>query len=193
MERVCVFCGSSVGADPAFLEAARDLGAALAGKGLTLVYGGAKVGLMGAVADAALDGGGRAIGVMPAFLTAKEIAHDGLTQLYVTHSMHERKAMMADLADAFVALPGGMGTWEELLEIVTWAQLGQHHKPIVVYDVAGYYDPLFSLIERSVQAEFVRPEHAAVAVRAMSVEEVLALLHEPPPPPLAKWLGRDET
>jgi uncharacterized protein (TIGR00730 family) len=193
VERVCVFCGSNVGGDPAYLELARQLGAMFASKGITLVYGGGKVGLMGAVADAVLEAGGRAIGVIPEALKAKEIAHTSLTQLYVTRSMHERKAMMAELADAFVAMPGGMGTWEELFEILTWAQLGQHHKPVVVLDVNGYYDPLFALVERGVDAHFVRQEHAALALRARTVDDVLALLQEPPPPPLPKWLDRDQT
>lgn len=193
MERVCVFCGSNVGGDPAYLDLARQLGATFASKGITLVYGGGRVGLMGAVADAVLDAGGRAIGVIPEALESKEIAHTGLTQLYVTRSMHERKAMMAELADAFVALPGGMGTWEELFEILTWAQLGQHHKAVVVLDVNGYYDPLFALLDRGVDARFVRPEHARLALRARTVDDVLALLLEPPPAPLPKWLDRDET
>jgi uncharacterized protein (TIGR00730 family) len=193
VERVCVFCGSNVGNDPEFAVAAVELGVALATRDLALVYGGGRVGLMGTLADAVLSSGGTAIGVIPEALEAKEIAHNGLTELHVTGSMHERKAMMADLADAFVALPGGMGTWEELLEILTWAQLGVHVKPVVVLDVGGFYAPLFALIDAAVAAGFVRPEHASLAHRATSVDAVLELLAAPPPPPLPKWIDRDET
>ena len=142
MRAVCVFCGSSTGEDPAYAEAARDLGRLIAGNGLTLVYGGGHVGLMGVVADAALDAGGEVIGVMPKALVDREISHTSLTKLHVVHSMHERKAMMSELSDAFVALPGGNGTLEEFFEVLTWAQLGEHGKPCGLLNVAGYYDPI---------------------------------------------------
>src|SRR6516165_7688223 len=142
MKRVCVFCGSSPGANPSYLAMARALGRELAGRGLGLVYGGASVGLMGAVADGALSGGGEVVGVIPGALEAKELAHRGLSCLEVVASMHERKARMAELADGFIALPGGMGTLEEMAEILTWAQLGLHRKACALLDVDGYWEPL---------------------------------------------------
>jgi uncharacterized protein (TIGR00730 family) len=193
MQRVCVFCASNAGNDERFATAARSLGAEISARGLTLVYGGGKVGLMGVLADAVLEGGGRVVGVIPEALERKEIAHDGLTELFVTRSMHERKAMMADLADGFVALPGGLGTWEEVLEILTWAQLGEHHKPVVIFDVGGFYEPLFALVERAVETGLMRREHAALANRADSAGAALDVLLSPPPPPLPKWIDRDET
>jgi uncharacterized protein (TIGR00730 family) len=193
VQRVCVFCASNVGNEPRFAEAARELGTTLAERSLTLVYGGGNVGLMGVLADAALAAGGRVVGVIPEALQRKEIAHEGLTELYVTGSMHERKAMMAELADGFVALPGGLGTWEEVLEILTWAQLGEHHKPVVLFDVNGFYEPLFELVEQAVKVGLMRAEHAALANRATSSDEALAVLLSPPPPPLPKWIDRDQT
>ena len=159
MARLCVFCGSSPGTDPRYLEAARDMGRALARRGLGLVYGGGSVGLMGAVADAALAAGGEAIGVIPRVLQIRELAHRSLTTLHVVGSMHERKALMAELSDGFVALPGGMGTLEELSEVLTWAQLGIHARPIGLLDVAGYYQPLADFFDRAVGAGFLRPAH----------------------------------
>jgi len=162
MKRICVFCGSSPGHDPRYLEAARDMGRVLAGRGLGLVYGGGSVGLMGAVADAALAAGGEVIGVIPQVLQIRELAHRGLTTLHVVGSMHERKALMAELSDGFVALPGGMGTLEELSEVLTWAQLGLHARPIGLLDVAGYYRPLAEFFDRAVGAGFLRPAHRAL-------------------------------
>jgi uncharacterized protein (TIGR00730 family) len=159
MRRVCVFCGSSPGANPAYLEAARAMGRALAGRRIGLVYGGGSVGLMGALADAALAGGGEVVGVIPRALQLRELAHAGLTHLHVVGSMHERKAKMAELAQGFVALPGGMGTLEELAEVLTWAQLGLHARPIGLLDVAGYYGPIVSFLDRAVQEGFVKAEH----------------------------------
>jgi uncharacterized protein (TIGR00730 family) len=169
-----VFCGSSAGRDPAFAAAARELGSRLAAQGRTLVYGGGRVGLMGLVADAALAGGGRVIGVIPEALAAREVAHRGLTELRVVASMHARKALMADLADAFVALPGGFGTLDELFEIVTWAQLGLHAKPLALLDVNGYFGPLAAFADRAVAEAFVRPEHRRLLVVEQSVEKLLA-------------------
>jgi uncharacterized protein (TIGR00730 family) len=159
MKRICVFCGSSPGHDPRYLEAARDLGRVLAGRSLGVVYGGGSVGLMGAVADAALAAGGEVIGVIPEVLRIRELAHRSLTRLHVVGSMHERKALMAELSDGFVALPGGMGTLEELSEALTWAQLGLHARPIGLLDVAGYYRPLAEFFDRAVGAGFLRPAH----------------------------------
>jgi uncharacterized protein (TIGR00730 family) len=192
-DSVCVFCGSNLGGDPAFAAAADALGAALARSGRRLVYGGANVGLMGRLADAALAAGGEVLGIMPAALVAKEIGHRDLRELVVVDSMHERKAAMADAADAFVALPGGMGTFEELCEMLTWSQLGLHRKRVVVFDVGGFYEPLFALFDRAVDAEFLRPEHRELAARATTVEEVMALLATPPPDIRPKWIDRDQT
>ncbi|MBM7115633.1 TIGR00730 family Rossman fold protein [Archangium primigenium] len=160
LRSVCVFCGSRPGQRPEYLETARVLGAEIARRGLTLVYGGANVGLMGAVADAALAGGGPVVGVLPEALRSREIAHPGLTELHLVDSLHTRKAMMAARADAFIALPGGVGTFEELFEITTWAQLGLHHKPIGLLNVADFYGPLLTLMRRAVDEGFV-PEARA--------------------------------
>ena len=152
-----VYCGSSPGHDPAFLALATGLGQALAHEGATVVYGGASVGLMGAVADAALVGGGRVVGVLPESLRARELAHIRLSELHITDDMHARKLMMATRADGFIALPGGYGTWEEVLEVATWRQIGIHRKPIAVVNHAGYYDPLRAQIDRAVDAGFMHP------------------------------------
>jgi uncharacterized protein (TIGR00730 family) len=192
IERVCVFCGSSPGRSPAYAEAAAELALAMADRGLSVVYGGGDVGLMGVLADTALAAGGEVVGVIPAALQEREIAHPALTALHVTASMHERKALMADLADAFVALPGGLGTFEELCEILTWGQLGYHDKPIVVLDVDGYYEPLFALFDRAVDAGFVRRSHRALARRAVDVAGVFALLDAPAPPQQPKWITSEE-
>jgi uncharacterized protein (TIGR00730 family) len=159
MKRICVFCGSSPGHDPSHLEAAGLMGRTLARRGLGLVYGGGSVGLMGAVADAALAAGGEVTGVIPRVLQIRELAHGSLTTLHVVGSMHERKALMAELSDGFVALPGGMGTLEELSEVLTWAQLGLHHRPVGLLDVAGYYRPLAQFFDGAVSAGFLRPAH----------------------------------
>ena len=154
--RVCVFCGASSGRSPAYADAARAFGAALARRGVGLVYGGGRVGLMGAVADSALGAGGSVVGVIPQELVDRELAHGGLTELHVVGSLHERKALMAELADAFVALPGGFGTLDELLEQLTWSQLGLHAKPIGLLDVAGYWRPLIALARHASEEGFVR-------------------------------------
>ena len=159
MKSVCVFCGSSPGHDPKYAEAAQLLGRTLAARGLALVYGGGATGLMGLVADAALGAGGQVTGIIPRGLERRELAHRGLTRLEVVGSMHERKARMAALAEGFVALPGGMGTLEELAEILTWAQLGLHARPVGLLDVGGYYEPLVAFFDRAVAAGFLRPEH----------------------------------
>lgn len=156
---ICVFCGSSSGNDPRYLAAARHLGSAIAERGWGLVYGGAHVGLMGAVADAALAAGGKVTGVLPHGLEQRELAHGGLTRLHIVGSMHERKAMMADLSDAFIALPGGYGTLDEFFEILTWAQLGLHAKPCAVLNVNGFFDALFQYLDGAVAAGFVKQAH----------------------------------
>src|SRR5580658_7185906 len=162
MRSICVFCGSNEGLSPLYAVTARKLGAALASRGIRVVYGGASVGLMGIVANAALAAGGEVVGVLPGALFRTEVAHEGLTALHRVGSMHERKALMTELSDAFIALPGGFGTYDELFEATTWAQLGIHHKPIALLDVAGYFAPLRALITAAVDSGFIKPEHAAL-------------------------------
>ena len=159
MKRVCVYCGSSPGRGDVYLEAARSLGRLLAERGAGLVYGGASVGLMGAVADAVLEAGGEVLGVIPRDLEAREVAHHGLTELQVVASMHERKTIMSEAADAFIALPGGLGTVEELFEMLTWLQLGYHDKPCGALDVDGYFEPIVAFLDRAVDRGFLRAQH----------------------------------
>ncbi|MEC4593253.1 MULTISPECIES: LOG family protein [Nitrospirillum] len=192
MQRLCVFCGSSPGFDPRHLEAARGLGRALAGAGIGLVYGGASVGLMGAVADAVLEAGGQVIGVIPESLKKKEIAHAGLTDLRVVASMHERKALMAELSDGFIALPGGIGTFEELFEVWTWAQLGHHQKPCAIYNVAGFYDGLTTFLDGVVASGFMKQNHRDMLVTADTAEDLLDKLRGYEPPAVTKWIKADE-
>jgi uncharacterized protein (TIGR00730 family) len=182
---VCIFCGSSRGARPSYTEAARRAGKALARQGLGLVYGGGRVGLMGVVADAALAEGGRVVGVIPGPLATRELAHTGLTELHVVAGMHERKAMMARLSAAFLTLPGGIGTFEEFFEILTWAALGLHSKPIGILNVDGYFDPLLATLDQGMSEVFIRPEHVAL-LRIFDRPETIAtdlLPHFPPPLP----------
>ena len=186
--RVCVYAGSSAGRDPAYAEAAAELGRTLAGRGIGVVYGGAHVGLMGIVADTALAHGGEVIGVIPGDLVRREIAHQGLTELREVGSMHERKALMAELSDAFVALPGGAGTLEELIEVYTWSQLGLHDKPMGVLNVAGYYDGLAALLDHAVQEGFLREQHRAALLVAATPEALLAAFDGWAPARVAKWL-----
>lgn len=166
MKRICVFCGSQVGANPRYRQAAQDLGHLLVQRGYGLVYGGGHIGLMGVIADTVLQDGGEVIGVIPEAMVARELAHRGVTQLHVVASMHERKARMAELAEAFIALPGGYGTLEEFFEVVTWAQLGIHRKPIGLLNVAGYFDALATFIEHTITEGFIRPEHRQLIVLA---------------------------
>ena len=173
MERICVYCGSRSGTDPAFRTAAASFGRLLAERGIGLVYGGGDVGLMGAVADGALDAGGDVVGVIPEALETREVAHAGLTRLDVVDSMHARKRRFADLADGFVALPGGFGTLEELVEMLTWAQLGFHTDPCGLLNVAGYYDGLVSFFETQVDAGFVEPAHRRLLVVTDDLDELL--------------------
>jgi uncharacterized protein (TIGR00730 family) len=193
MKRVCVFCGSSPGARPAYASAARELGAALARRGLGLVYGGGGVGLMGILADSALASGASVIGVIPKGLATKELAHAGLSDLRVVSSMHERKALMAELADAFIAMPGGLGTLEEICEILTWAQLGIHAKPCSLLNVEGYFDTLLAMLDHAVAERFVRPEHRALVLSGSDPSELLSALERHRAPQLEKWIDRDKT
>jgi uncharacterized protein (TIGR00730 family) len=192
IKRICVFCGSSLGARSEYARAAAELGRLLAGSGVGLVYGGARVGLMGALADAVLTAGGEAIGVMPRALVEKEIAHSGLTELHVVESMHERKTLMSDLADAFVLLPGGFGSWEEFCEVVTWLQLGMHQKPCGVLNVAGYYDSLISLTAHAAAEGFLRPAHKDLVIVADKPQELLWQLSAAPIPTEVKWVTKGE-
>lgn len=193
MKRVCVFCGSSPGARPGYRALAGALGGALARRRLTLVFGGGRVGLMGQVADAVLAAGGEAIGIIPRGLFRKEVAHEGLTELEVVGTMHERKARMAELAQAFIALPGGLGTLEELFETWTWGQLGIHGKPLGLLDGNGYYDHLIRFLDHAVAERFVKPEYRAMVMVSQDPEDLLDLLAVYRPPAVARLLGRGET
>ena len=193
VRRICVFCGSSPGSLPAYREAAERLGAALVERGWELVYGGGNVGLMGAIADAVLAHGGRVTGIIPDGLLRREVGHRGVTELRVVSSMHERKALMAELSAAFVALPGGIGTLEEIFEMLTWAQLGIHSKPCALLDVEGYYRPLAHFLDRVVEHRFVRVEHRRMLRVEEDIEHLLDHLESYRAPIVAKWLDRTET
>ncbi len=193
MKRLCVFCGSSVGNNTAYIDAAQALGAALARRRIGLVYGGGKVGLMGVIADAVMQAGGEVIGVIPKALDDREIGHAGITDLRIVDSMHTRKAMMAELSDAFIAMPGGVGTFEEFFEAVTWTQLGLHRKPCGLLNVAEFYTPLALFIDQAVTEGFIKPVHrAAIVVDSDPVRllDTLGTVHLPAVP---KWIKKDET
>ena len=191
MRRVCVFCGSRAGRRPAYGAAAAALGKAIARRGLGLVYGGASVGLMGTVADAALAAGGEVIGVLPEGLARREIAHAGLAELHVVDSMHARKTMMADSSNAFVALPGGLGTLEEVFEVWTWSQLGIHAKPVGFLDVEGYFEGLFDFLDGSVAEGFVSAAHRGLALREEDPDRLLARLADADVSAMEDGLGRE--
>lgn len=188
--RICVFCGSSPGADPVFVRTARLLGQTLAGRGLGLVYGGARVGTMGALADAVLAAGGEAIGVIPTSLVEREVAHEGLSRLETVDSLHQRKLRMAELSHGFIALPGGMGTLDELFEVLTWAQLGLHAKPIGLINVDGYFDSLLAFLDHTVGQRFVRAEHRDLVLVAAEPAGLLDAFADHEPVAVAKWLDR---
>lgn len=189
LRRMCVFCGSNTGSNPAYRRLAEQLGRTLAARGLGVVYGGGRVGLMGAVADGALAAGGEVIGVMPQALIDREIGHRGLTELRIVGSMHERKALMAELSDGFVALPGGIGTLEELFEMWTWAQLGLHGKPCGLLDRDGFFAPLVAFLDHLVVSGFVQPQYRAILHTAESPEELLTAFTAYQAPLLARWVG----
>ena len=191
-KRICVFCGSSSGVRESYAQAARSLARHLVSKGIGVVYGGGKVGLMGTLADAALEAGGEVIGVIPQSLVAKEVGHGGLSELRVVGSMHERKALMAELSDAFIALPGGYGTFEEFCEVLTWTQLGLHRKPCGVLNVERYYDPLLALFDHAVAEQFVKPAHRGIVIADDHVESLVARLLEYEPPVVNKWIDLKE-
>jgi uncharacterized protein (TIGR00730 family) len=193
MRSVCVFCGSSAGNDPRFAQTASEFGALLAKEGITLVYGGGHVGLMGILADAVLANGGKVIGVIPRALWDREVGHRNLTELHVVESMHERKALMASLADAFVALPGGLGTLEEIFEVWTWAQLGIHDKPVGFLNAIGFYAPLLTFLDNAVDAGFVRPPYRAMAIVDDDGATLLKRMAEYDPPRVTKWMHAPST
>lgn len=188
MTRVCLFCGSNTGARPVYAAAADAFGRALAARGMTLVYGGGSVGLMRIAAEAALAAGGQVIGVITEQLMVREVGHPGLTELAVVPTMHERKALMARYADAFVALPGGFGTFDELCEMATWNQLGIHAKPMVLVNVDGYFDGFLAQIDRGVDDGFLKPEHRAMLAVVTAIDDIFVALAAWQAPPVAKWL-----
>jgi hypothetical protein len=188
MRRLCVFCGASPGRDPAYVELARAVGAGLAGRGIGVVYGGGRLGLMGALADAALAVGGEVIGVIPRGLVGRELAHPGVTELRIVESLHERKAQMAELADGFIALPGGLGTLEEMAEVASWAQLELHHKPIGLLGYAGYWDSLLAWLDRAVAEGFISVAHRQLVAIDPDLDALLARF-EGWRPPAGRWGG----
>ena len=193
MKSLCVYCGSSSGSVPAYTAAARELGQLLAAQQIELIYGGGRVGLMGVLADAVLDAGGRVQGVIPQSLADREVAHLGLTRLHVVDSMHQRKALMAELADGFLALPGGLGTFEELFEIWTWAQLGMHAKPIGLLNVAGYFDRLLQFLDHAVEQQLLKPVHREMLIVSSDPNEMLAGLRQSLPVSTPKWIDASQT
>jgi uncharacterized protein (TIGR00730 family) len=192
LQRICVFCGSSSGNGDVYLRSAREVGRLLCERNIELLYGGGKVGLMGAVADACLEAGGTVTGVIPQLLVDKEVAHQGLTELRVVQTMHERKALMADLSDAFLALPGGYGTWDELCEVLTWSQIGIQRKACALLNVNGYYDPLLAMADRAVAEGFLRDENRELLLTDTHPARLLDRLESYVVPLVEKWMGRAE-
>lgn len=197
MKSICVFCGSNAGHNPLYREQAESLGQLLAARGITLIYGAGNIGLMGAVADACLAAGGEVIGVIPQALMGREVAgrpveHRTLTRLEVVDSMHTRKARMAELAEGFIALPGGFGTFEEFCEILTWGQLGFHSKPMGLLNVNGFYDPLLTMFDRAVSDGFLRPQNRAMALADTDISDLLTQMAAYQPEPVSKWLKERE-
>jgi len=193
LRSVCVFCGSRPGRRPEYEDAARALGRRLAADGVRLIYGGGGVGLMGTLATAVMEGGGTVIGVIPDPLATREVAHAGVTEMRVVPSMHARKALMADLADGFIAMPGGLGTFEEVFEILTWAQLGIHAKPIGLVNTGGYFDALIALVEHAIGEGFIHPEQRALFVDAPTPETLMPRLLTHHPPAAFQWVSREQT
>jgi len=187
MKAITVFCGSAVGSDELFASEAKLLGKQLANQNCTLVYGGAKIGLMGAVANGAMSANGKVIGVIPTFLKKKEVVHEGLSELIEVNTMHERKQQMSDLANGFIALPGGFGTLEELFEILTWAQLNRHQKPVGILNTAGYYDELLAFIHSMVKKKFLRPVNLDLMIVSATVDDLLRQMNKYVPPLLPRW------
>jgi uncharacterized protein (TIGR00730 family) len=192
VKSICVYCGSNVGSRPEYVASARRVGEMLAGRGIRVVYGGGRVGLMGIVADAAMAAGGEVIGIIPAALDRREVANRNVTELYVVGSMHERKALMNDLSDGFIALPGGYGTFEELCEMLTWSQLGIHGKPVGLLNVARYYDSLLAFLNHAVDERFLHADHRSLLLCANDPESLLERMQAFAPPRTAKWLEPGE-
>lgn len=192
LKNICVYCGSNAGNDPVYTRQAQALGRALVKRDLGLVYGGSKVGIMGVVADAVLEAGGRAVGILPEALMQKELAHKGLTELHVVASMHERKTLMAEKADAFVAMPGGIGTLEEIFEVWTWAQLGFHNKPCGLLNVAGYYDKLAGFLDHAAESGFMQPQHRQMLAVQTDPDLLLDGFARYEAPTVSKWIKKGE-
>lgn len=192
MKSICVYCGSNFGERGSYLEAAQDLGVKMAEREITLIYGGGNVGLMGAIADSVLAAGGKAIGVMPQSLVDKEVAHTGLSDLRVVGSMHERKSLMADLADAFIALPGGLGTLEEFCEVATWTQLGLHKKACGLLNIGGFYNGLLSFLNHATDEKFIRLEHRSIVLAEEDPVELIKKLSQFEVPTVHKWIDRNQ-
>ena len=193
MKSICVYCGSSMGSSPSLAAAARELGQTLAAANLELIYGGGRVGLMGVLADAVLEAGGRVQGVIPQALADREVAHAGLTQLHVVDTMHQRKAMMAELSDGFIALPGGLGTFEELFEIWTWAQLGMHSKPIGLLNVASYFDLLLQFLDHATSQRLLKPVHRDLLLVSNRPDALLSQMQSAAPVNTPKWIDASQT
>ena len=193
LHRVCVYCGSSQGRRKEYIEAAKDLAGLFISRQIELVYGGASVGIMGIIADTILDNGGRVTGIIPEDLVKKEVAHNGLTDLKVVSSMHERKAQMVELSDGFIALPGGLGTIEELFEVLTWGQLGFHQKPVGMLNVCGYYNQLASFLDYAVSEQFVKQDHRLMLIAEEAPKELIARFEDYEPPVVEKWISRNST
>ncbi|MEM9076566.1 MAG: TIGR00730 family Rossman fold protein [Bacteroidota bacterium] len=193
MDSVAVFCGSSLGVDGKVTEEAIELGKYIAAQNIMMVYGGARIGLMGKIADGALQNKGKVIGVIPTFLKSKEIFHEGLTELIVVETMHERKTRMHELSDGFIALPGGFGTLEELFEIVTWAQLGLHQKPIGVLNVNGFFDSMFQFLDNMVSKGFLKPENREMIIQSESYQDLLEQMKSYSPKHVTKWIEKEQT
>ncbi len=193
LSALCVFCGSNAGADPTYAENARRMGQILANRGITAVYGGGRVGLMGALADAVLEAGGKAIGIIPEALKRREVAHEGLTELHVVRTMHERKQLMADLSDGFVAMPGGFGTFEEFCEVLTWSQLGLHTKPCGLLNVKGYYSGLLALFDHALAEQLLHPRNRAMVIAEPEPKALLDAMLRYRAPAVEKWLTPETT
>ena len=193
MKTICVFCGSNPGASSIYLKTAQKVGEFLAQNNIALVYGGGRVGLMGMVADTVLANNGKVIGIIPEALATREVAHGGLTELHIVDSMHTRKAMMAELAEGFIALPGGFGTFEEFCEIITWAQLGIHEKPCALLNVNGYYNSLEALFKHATKEQFIRQEHRSLVLVDETIEMLYQKMKDFQPPALEKWIDKSST
>jgi uncharacterized protein (TIGR00730 family) len=192
MKTICVYCGSSSGKNPEYRKAARALATAMVARDIGLVYGGADVGLMGEIANEVLAHGGRVTGIIPQSLIDKEVSHQGLTRLHIVDSMHARKALMAELSDGFIALPGGLGTLEELFEVLTWSQLGFHNKPCGLLNIKQYYDGLAQFLDHAMQEEFIKPSHRDMLINAHSPSQLLDQMANYEPPQVTKWISHDD-